>query len=107
MRIIERQMNKAILNSENWKSANTEVIYSPRRDASYVYLHGNHIATILETSIALYTCGYKTKTTKSRLNAILQEHGNGARIFQQNFEWVVIDTDNNDPIPFTEGMILN
>ena len=107
MRIIERQMNQAILNSENWKSDNTEVIYSPERDASYVYLHGNHIATILETSIELYTCGYKTKTTKSRLNAILQEHGNGARIFQQNFQWVVIDADNNDPIPFTEGMILN
>jgi hypothetical protein len=94
MRLIERQMNKAILNSENWKSDNTEVIYSPERDASYVYLHGN-------------SCGYKTKTTKSRLNAILSEHGNGARIFQRNFEWVVIDTDNNDPIPFTEGMILN
>ena len=106
MRIIERQMNKAILNSENWKSANTEVIYSPERDASYVYLHGNHIATILETSLELYSCGYKTKTTKSRLNAILSEHGNGARIFQRNFEWVVIDTDNNDPIPFTEGMVL-
>jgi hypothetical protein len=106
MRIIERQMNKAILNSENWKSDNTEVLYSPEREASYVYLHGNHIATILETSLELYTCGYKTKTTKSRLNAILQEHGNGARIFQRNFEWVVIDVDNNDPIPFTEGMVL-
>ncbi len=99
-------MNKAILNSENWKSDNTEVLYSPEREASYVYLHGNHIATILETSLELYTCGYKTKTTKSRLNAILQEHGNGARIFQRNFEWVVIDVDNNDPIPFTEGMVL-
>ena len=107
MRLIERQMNKAILNSQDWKCDNTEVIYSPERDASYVYLHGNHIATILETSLELYTCGWKTKTTKSRLNAILQEHGNGARIFQQNFEWVVIDSDNNDPIPFTEGMILN
>ena len=75
MRIIERQMNQAILNSQDWKSANTEVVYSPERDASYVYLHGNHIATIGETFIELYTCGYKTVTTKSRINAILQEHG--------------------------------
>ena len=107
MRLIERQMNQAILNCEDWKSDNTEVTYSPERDASYVYLHGNHIATILDTSIALYTCGWKTHTTKSRLNAILKEHGNNARIFQQNFQWVVIDEDNNAPIPFTEGMILN
>jgi hypothetical protein len=107
MRVIERQMNQAILNCENWKNANTEVVYSPERDASYVMLHGNHIATIGDTFIELYTCGYKTQTTKSRLNAILSEHGNGARIFQQNFQWVVIDADNNAPIPFTEGMILN
>ena len=105
MRKIELQMNKAILNSENWKKENTEVVYSPRREASYVYLHGNHIATILETSLALYTCGYKTNTTKSRLNAILSEHGNGARIVQSNYEWFVID--NGQKVPFTEGMILN
>lgn len=98
-------MNKAIANCQDWKSANTEVLYSPERDASYVMLHGNHIATINDTSIELYTCGYKTKTTKSRLNAILKEHGNDARIYQSNFEWVV--NDNGNTIPFTEGMILN
>lgn len=105
MRKIERLMNEAILNNENWKNDNTEVVYSPRRNASYVFLHGNHIATILETSLALYTCGYKTKTTKSRLNAILSEHGNGARIFSKNFEWFV--SDNGVTVPFTECMILN
>ena len=106
MRVIEREMNTAILNSQNWKSDNTEVVYSPERDASYVYLHGNHIATIGETFLQVYTCGYKTPTTKSRLNAILKEHGNDARIFQSNFEWFVID-DIGQKIPFTEGMVLN
>ena len=105
MRVIERQMNKAILNCEDWKKENTEVTYSPERDASYVYLHGNHIATIGDTFLELYTCGYKTNTTKSRLNAILKEHGNDARIFQSNFEWFVID--NGQKVPFTEGMVLN
>lgn len=104
MRIIEKKMNAAILKSENWKSANTEVTYSPERDASYVYLHGNHIATIGDTFLELYTCGYETVTTKSRLNAILQEHGNGARIVQQNFQWFVVD--NGQKVPFTEGMVL-
>ena len=105
MRVIERKMNKAIIDCTDWKDANTKVLYSPERDASYVYLHGNHIATIGDTFIELYTCGYKTPTTKARLNAILQEHGNDARIFQSNFEWFVID--NGNTIPFTEGMVLN
>lgn len=105
MRIIEKQMNTAILQCQDWKNSNTSVTYSPERDASYVYLHGNHIATIGETFVELYTCGYHTATTKSRLNAILNEHGNGARIFQRNFEWFVKDSGNT--VPFTEGMVLN
>ena len=97
-------MNKAICDCKDWKLKNTEVTYSPERDASYVYLHGNHIATILETSIELYTCGWFTNTTKARLNAILQEHGNGDYIFQKKGEWFV--NTNNQVIPFVEGMIL-
>ena len=104
MRKIETQMNDAITKCIDWKNANTSVMYSPERDASYVYLHGNHIATIGDTFIELYTCGYKTKTTKARLNAILQDHGNGARVYQRDFEWFVSDSGNT--VPFTEGMIL-
>ena len=98
-------MNKAICDCIDWKSENTKVLYSPERDASYVYLHGNHIATIGDTFLELYTCGYRTVTTKSRLNSILKVHGNDARIFQSNFEWFVID--NGKKVPFTEGMVLN
>jgi len=105
MRKIELQMNKAIIDCTDWKKENTEVTYSPERDASYVMLHGNHIATIGDTFLELYTCGYRTVTTKSRLNAILKVHGNDARIFQSNFEWFVID--NGQKVPFTEGMVLN
>ena len=55
MRKIELQMNKAICDCKDWKNANTEVTYSPERDANYVYLHGNHIATIGDTFLELYT----------------------------------------------------
>jgi len=105
MRIIEEQMNTAILKSQDWKNSNTSVLYSPERDASYVYLHGNHIATIGDTFVELYTCGYYTPLTKSRFNAILSKHGKGARVYQKNFEWFV--SDNGVTVPFTEGMVLN
>ena len=105
MRLIERQMNDAILNQKDWKNANTEVISCS--NVTDVFLYDNLIARIGETWIELFDGGVQSKTTKSRINAILSEHGNGARIFQQNFQWVVIDVDNNAPIPFFSGMRLN
>lgn len=90
MRKIEAAMNDAILKCQDWRSGNTEVTYSPERKASYVMLHGHHIATIGETFVEVYSCGYKTATTKSRLNAILAEHGiAGECIIQRNFKWFV------------------
>jgi len=90
MRKIEAAMNDAILNKINWQSANTKVSYSPEREASYIYLHGNHIATVGDTFVELYSCGYKTATTKSRLNAILAEHAiAGECVIQRDFKWFV------------------
>ena len=45
MRLIEEQMNQAILNKTDWHKDNTEVIYDRSVDQSYVYLHGHNIAT--------------------------------------------------------------
>ena len=104
MRKIERQMNNAITNGVDFKCANTEVI--SYTNSSDVYLHGHLIARIGETWIELDSCGYRTATTKSRLNAILQEHGcPGEYIFQKNFEWFI--RYNNVVIPFFDGMRLN
>ena len=97
-------MNDAITKCIDWKNDNTQVVYSPEPDASYVMLHGNHIATIGDTWLQMFNCGYYTNTTKSRLNAILSAHGNGERVYQRAFEWFV-STSNGDMV-FDEGMIL-
>jgi hypothetical protein len=115
MRKIEAAMNEAILNSKDWESDNTKVTYSPGRDASYVYLYGNHIATVGDTFVELYSCGYKTATTKSRLNAILSEHGiKGECVFQRKGEWFVhkfVGQAGTVPVfvekEFEEGMIFS
>lgn len=105
MRKIEILMNQAITNRIDWKLDNTEVTYSPERDASYVMLHGNHIATIGEDFIELYNCGWYTNTTKSRLNAILRDHGcSNEGVFQKKGEWFV--SDKVKTVPFSEGMVL-
>lgn len=103
MRKIEQLMNQAILNEQDWKLDNTEVISCT--NVSDVYLHGNLIARIGETWIELFDGGWQTNTTKSRLNAILQQFGMGyERVFQKKGQWFV--NYNGGPIPFFSGMRL-
>jgi hypothetical protein len=90
MRKIEREMNAAILNNQNWQKDNTSVTFDPETNESKVYLHGNHIATVGDDFVQIFDGGYQTVTTKSRLNAILKEHGiKGECVFQRNFNWFV------------------
>ena len=88
MRKIESQMNAAISEGKDWKNANTEVTNID--GVSYVYLHGNLIAEVDDNGIKLYDGGWQSNTTKSRLNAILDEHGiAGEGVFQKNYEWFI------------------
>ena len=88
MRKIEQQMNNAISNNADWRSANTSV--ETIDGVSYVRLHGNLIAEVDDNGIKLYDGGWQSNTTKSRLNAILTEHGiAGEGVFQKNFEWFI------------------
>ena len=92
MRKIESQMNQAIRSrKEHWQSANTavETFYCSVSDrvGSIVKLHGNKIAEVYANSIVLFDGGWQTVTTKSRLNALLDEFATGTGVIQRNFEW--------------------
>src|SRR5210317_2090047 len=91
MRKIERQMCDAIANGKDWKSGNTQVITI--NDVAWVYLHGNHIATVYDDSVEVYDGGWQSNTTKSRLNALINGLCNGRMfgIFQRNFDWYIRD----------------
>ena len=99
-------MNRAIVNKNNWSNSNTQVNYNSNTDCSAVYLHGNQIATVdhKNEAVKLSSCGWHSVTTKSRLNAILDELIAGARVYQHKFNWYVkynFATHN-----FNDGMIL-
>ena len=106
MRKIERQMNFALSNKGNWAGSNTSVSYNSNTNCSSVYLHGHQIATLDHSTNALKidSCGYQTVTTKSRLNAILEEVKYGCRVFQKQWDWFV--SFNNSTQSFFDGMIL-
>ena len=106
MRKLEKQMNFALSNKGNWKGRNTEVEFNSNTNCSSVYLHGHQIATLDHSTKALKlsSCGYETVTTKSRLNAILDEVKYGCRVFQKNWNWFL--KNGNQTVNFLDGMIL-
>ena len=109
MRKIETQMNNAIQNNLNWQSGNTSVHFNEEENVSVVRLHGNKIAEVGDTFIRLFDGGWQTNTTKSRLNAILSEHGeSGDRVFQSNFDWFVSmnTVEGITTVPFFSSMRL-
>ena len=83
-------MNDAVANNKDWQSANTSVHFNEETNESIVRLHGNKIAVIGDNFMQIFDGGWQSNTTKSRLNAILKEHGiAGEGVYQKNFKWYV------------------
>lgn len=109
MRKIESQMIEAVRECLNWKSANTEV-ETNIDGVSQVFLHGNLIAEVSYDesndhfySVRLFDGGWQSKTTKSRLNALLSAFGTpGQRVFAKNFDWYLQESPR--AVPFRSGM---
>ena len=93
MRKIETLMNAAISNNQNWQSGNTSVHFNEESGVSVVRLHGNKIAEVGDDYLTLFDGDHQTKTTKSRLNALIKEFCNCVTdgVFQHNFQWFVMD----------------
>ena len=106
MRKLERQMNFAVSNKGNWCGSNTQVTFNENTNCSQVRLHGHLIATFDHSTQALKidSCGWQSVTTKSRLNALLEEVKYGCKVFQKNFDWFV--SYKNQTTDFFDGMIL-
>jgi len=91
MRKIETQMNAAITGNANWSKANTSVTTTD--GVSEVRLHGNLIAKVGDDFVTIFDGGWQSNTTKSRLNAIINEFCNAFTdgVFQKDFQWFVRD----------------
>jgi len=106
MRKIEMMMNRAIRYRKNFSSGNTTV--HSYKHAVDVYLHGNHIAS-LDTAthaLTLKDGGWQSVTTKSRLNALLDEFVPSMGIFQKNWAWYLRDSLDGSVVPFISGMTV-
>ena len=99
-------MNRAIRNKADWSSSNTQVSYNSNTNCSEVRLHGHSIATFDHNlkAVKISSAGYQSVTTKSRLNALLEEVKYGCKVFQKNWDWFV--NYNDQTTLFRDGMIL-
>jgi hypothetical protein len=102
-RKIEMDMIAAIENEQPFKYKNT-LVNPFLIGGQNVWLHDQIIARIYDDKIVIYSNGYKTKTTKSRLNRILM-HLCGMNLYQKKGEWFVRDV--GEDVPFVEGMEIN
>jgi hypothetical protein len=75
----------AFLTSKEFKRENMEV--NTNGDVTYLRLWGNTIATRTKDGrVYIDSCGWYTKTTKERLNYLLDIH-KLPRIYQKNWLW--------------------
>ena len=99
-------MNKAMRHFLPFSSGNTTVVQ--HRNEMEVFLHGNHIATLCKISmdLRLFDGGWQSNTTKSRLNALLDEFGGGDRVIQKDFFWYLVSNLDNSRRSFFSGMTV-
>ena len=105
MRKIESLMVQAISDRRCFSKGNTKVVihhgnmikgYSDYgKEEARVYLHGNHIATydLNSKELKVSNAGWRTVTTKSRLNAIINGLLDGTKngVYQKDHCWYVTD----------------
>ena len=105
MRKIEQQMNAAIKADKCWSSGNTQVVTN--MGVSTVYLHGNKIAMVDDTSLTVFDGGWQSVTTKSRLNALINEFCDAVTdgIFQKDYLWFI--RDNKEVKDFVSGYVFS
>jgi hypothetical protein len=103
-RKIDMETVESIRNHKEYKNTNTRVEVDYKNCITSVYLYNNLIAKLSDSRIIVYSGGFRTKTTKSRLNRILM-HFCGLKLYQKNHTWYVVFP--GEDVPFEEGMVFD
>lgn len=69
-----------------------------------VMYHDTPVVTFDDDHIILNSGGWKTATTKTRLNQASSQFNLGYYIYQKNWQWFVLY--DNKEFPFVDGMTL-
>ena len=104
MRKISEQAVESFLKQKKFNKANMSV-YIRRNKEVELNLHGNTIAIIVDNEIYISNAGWRTNTTKERLNCLLSKLNKGY-IFQKKGVWYWNKSDENALIEFPHNEFL-
>ena len=90
MRQIEKDVVGAFVRGEDARKDNTESA------GGTLYLHGNAIAKHFDGIILVSNAGWETRTTQSRLNAVLQLAGKEARVYTKDWSMHIERNGNKE-----------
>jgi hypothetical protein len=88
-------------NSRKKLDHNTYLTYNKWDDEFEIALHGWCIIRVCKDRWILSACGWRTVTTKDRLNKFAP-----IRLYQKKFQWYIAD-DNGIHHEFQDGMSVN
>ena len=107
MRQIEQNLINAIRERKKaWSQDNTTISYNENTETYDVFLHGNKIASIDydDREVRLSSCGWRTNTTKSRLNAILTALRADGYVRQTQRRWQICSNGDHN---FYDGIVVS
>lgn len=61
-----------------------------------IILHNSAIASVKPDQIILNACGFRTNTTKDRMNSVLSDNNTTFRIYQENHQWFIYNYQDRD-----------
>ena len=107
MRQIEQNLINPIRGKDKaWSKDNTTISYNENTETYDVFLHGNKIASIDydDREVRLSSCGWRTNTTKSRLNAILTALRADGYVRQTQRRWQICSNGDHN---FYDGIVVS
>jgi len=79
-------------------------IYQNERAMTAVRYHATEVVQFDNDKIILNSGGWRSNTTKLRMNQTSNQYGLGFSVYQRNFEWFV--DFGGSTVPFVDGMTL-
>ena len=105
----EYNITSAVRGKQNGVFGNTAVSFNSTSTKGLVNLHGNIVAEIdfSRKKVKIFNRGWKSNTTKSRLNCTLEGLRCKYRLAQRKGKWYLLNQDLSVFKEFSEGMVVS
>lgn len=107
MREIEKEIVGAMLACRSGSLSKRDTVIAGQGSVTYVLWNTPVVKWYPgERKVLLNAAGWRTATTRSRINGILRGLGIDATVYQSGFVWYVSGGPSGTPKPFIDGMSI-